>query len=394
MWAYGISRASRQLQLQKKQKILLPSQGIELLDVPRPTLNSGEVLIETRSSALNFNSIWSSLARPVDPFMLISNHVTRNPHDADHQQDFAIFGSDASGVVVETAPDVTRWSPGDEVVVHCNVIDPSEPSTQADSMTAASQSIWGYETNYGAFAQYTKVRQNQLLPKPANLDWPMASSLMLTLSTAYRMLISPNGAQIKAGDTVLIWGAAGGLGCFAIQLAKLAGARVVAVVSSAQKKELCLRLGADVVLDREQDGFTGFVNPDGSPNYLQWNKAKRLLQRSGIAAIDVVFEHVGRETLGLSIYLTRKGGKIVTCAASSGFLCTIDLRYLWMELKTLIGSHFANYAEASDALALVASGQIVPVIDSVNPIASLPEKLDDMFQGRVTGKIVFDHSLA
>ena len=136
------------------------------------------------------------------------------------------------------------------------------------------------------------------------------------------------------------------------------------------------------------------VNPDGSPNYLQWNKAKRLLQGSGIAAIDVVFEHVGRETLGLSIYLTRKGGKIVTCAASSGFLCTIDLRYLWMELKTLIGSHFANYAEASEALALVASGQIVPVIDFVNPIALLPEKLDDMFQGRVTGKIVFDHRLA
>ena len=149
----------------------MPSQGIELFNIPIPGLRPGEVLVETRSSGLNFNSIWSSLASPVDPFSLISNHVSRNPQDADHAQDFAIFGSDASGVVVDCAPDVHKWKKGDEVMIHCNVVDTSEPITQADSMLSNSQSIWGYETNFGAFAQYTKVKQNQILYKPSQLDW-------------------------------------------------------------------------------------------------------------------------------------------------------------------------------------------------------------------------------
>ena len=107
-------------------------------------------------------------------------------------------------------------------------------------MLSSSQSIWGYETNFGAFAEYTKVRCSQLIKKPKNLDWASAASFCLTLSAAYRMLISKNGARVKAGDTCLIWGGAGGLGSFAIQLAKLSGAKVVAIVSSDKKRKFVM----------------------------------------------------------------------------------------------------------------------------------------------------------
>ena len=391
MWAYGITKKTKNKNFKNGTRIDKPSSGIELFEVDVPLLLPGEVLIKTKASCLNFNTIWSSLAYPADPFSLISGHVSRNPRDIDHNKDYAIFGSDVSGIITEVAADVTHWQVGDEVVVHCNVVDACDPIVESDGMHSKTQSIWGYETNYGAFAEFTKVKQTQLLPKPNRLNWEQSASLMLTLSTSYRMLVSPNGAQIHAGETVLIWGAAGGLGTYAIQLAKLSGATVVAIVSGNEKRKVCEGLGADFIIDRKADGFGEFVDEGGNPNYINWNKAKKLLRKKGVADIDVVFEHVGRETLGFSLYIARKGGRIVTCAASSGFIANIDIRYIWMELKTLIGSHFANYAEASAALKLVAEGHINPVIDSISPISELPSKMDSMYAGEVSGKVVFTH---
>jgi len=389
MWAYGTTKKNRMHTLNKAND--KPSFGIERFEIDLPELKSGEVLIKVKASGLNFNSIWSSLAHPIDPFALISGHVSRNPRDIDHNQDYAIFGSDASGIIIQVAEDITQWREGDEVVVHCNVIDGTDPLVEADGMISGTQSIWGYETNFGAFAEYTKVRETQLLRKPTRLTWEEAASLMLTLSTAYRMLISKNGAQIRAGETVLSWGAAGGLGTYAIQLAKLAGATVVAIVSSKEKKSICENLGADFVIDRKAIGFSGFIDDDGNPDYIRWHKAKKILKKMGVGDVDVVFEHVGRETLGFSLYIARKGGRIVTCAASSGFIANIDIRYIWMELKTLIGSHFANYAEASSALKLVEKGFVNPIIDSISHIDELPKKMDAMYKGEVTGKIIFTH---
>ena len=129
---------------------------------------------------------------------------------------------------IKVGKNINQWVEGDEVIIHCNVVNEFDNLIQQDGMLSKSQSIWGYETNYGAFAEYTKVRASQLIRKPKNLDWNTAASFCLTLSTAYRMLVSDNGSPIKAGETCLIWGAAGGLGSFAIQLAKLSGANVIA----------------------------------------------------------------------------------------------------------------------------------------------------------------------
>ncbi len=391
MWAYGINKEAA-LNLQKipldQRK---PSNGLIKMEVPEPILNDDEVLIKVKASALNYNSIWSGLSHPVSPFQLINQHIVRNPRDLNHQQDFAIFGSDASGVIAKVGKNVKNWKEGDEVVVHCNVIDTEEAIAQVDGMLPKSQSIWGYETNYGAFAEYTKVKTSQLIRKPAHVSWEVAGCFSLTLSTAYRMLISQNGVAIRPNQNCLIWGASGGLGNFAIQLVKLAGANPIAVVSNDEKAELCKKLGAEIIINRSSDDFGNFIMPNGEPNYLAWRKAKKTLEKKGVHDLDIVFEHVGRDTLGVSLFLLSRGGEIVTCAASSGFNATIDLRYLWMSLKKIIGSHFANYYEAEKAAQLVFDGKINPLIHSVNTIDKLPEMMDAMYANSTYGKIVFTH---
>lgn len=391
MWAYGLDTETLSILSKKPLDERKPSMGIKKLSVPIPNLMPDEVLVEVYASALNYNSIWSSLAHPVSPFQLINSHVKRNPCNKDHIQPFAIYGSDASGVIKKVGSSVTSWKEGDEVLIHCNVVDMNDPLSHQDSMLSSTQSIWGYETNYGAFAEYTKVRSDQLIKKPNHVSWETAASFSLTLSTAYRMLISDNGANIKTGQTCLIWGGSGGLGSFAIQLCKLAGVKSIAVVSSEKKAEICKKLGADFVINRKSKNIIDFLDKDGNPNLLGWRRFMQTIKKMGCDPIDVVFEHVGSNTLGLSVFLAKRGGKVVVCGASSGFNATIDLRYLWMELKSIIGSHFANYDEATKAANLVFSNQIKPLIYSINPIKELPKLADQMFDDETNGKIVFNH---
>jgi crotonyl-CoA reductase len=391
MWAYGIDKETVKKAVSIPLNNRKPSDSLVKLDVPVPEISSNEVLVKVNCSALNYNSIWSSLCHPISPFQLINQYVARNKHESSHLQDFAIFGSDASGTIEKVGNNVKNWKVGDNVIVHCNIVNSEDPIVQRDGMLSESQSIWGYETNYGAFAEYTKVKSTQLIKKPDHLEWEEAASFGLTLSTAYRMLISENGAKIRPGETCLIWGAAGGLGLFAIQLAKLAGAKVVAIVSSDEKIKICKNLGADFVINRKKDFPARFTDNNGAPDYLAWRKVGLKLKSIKCPEIDLVFEHVGKETLGLSTYLLKRGGRIVTCAATSGFQATIDLRFLWMQLKSIIGSHFANYDEANEAANLVFDKKIVPVVYSKTNIKELPKMMDKMYSGKTHGKIVFKH---
>jgi crotonyl-CoA reductase len=208
---------------------------------------------------------------------------------------------------------------------------------------------------------------------------------MLTLATAYRMLISENGACIKKGESCLIWGASGGLGAYAIQLCNLIGAIPIAVVSSDERELYCRKVGCEKVINLSRLGFKNFVMENGEPNYLMWQKLKIKLTSIHKPGIDVVFEHIGRETLGASVYVLRRGGRVVTCAASSGYQCNIDLRYLWMEVKKIIGSHFANFEEAARANELMASGKIKCTTDTVIHFKEIPEYLDKMQSRKVIG---------
>ena len=229
-------------------------------------------------------------------------------------------------------------------------------------MLDPEQRIWGFETNFGGLAHIALVKANQLMPKPAHLTWEEAASPGLVNSTAYRQLVSRNGAGMKQGDNVLIWGASGGLGGYATQFALNGGATPVCVVSSEEKADLCRRMGAELIIDRRAEDFR-FWKDENTQDPKEWRRfGKRIRELTGGEDVDIVFEHPGRETFGASVFAARKGGTIVTCASTSGFMHEYDNRYLWMNLKRIIGSHFANYREAWEANRLIAKGQIHPTL--------------------------------
>jgi crotonyl-CoA reductase len=173
---------------------------------------------------------------------------------------------------------------------------------------------------------------------------------------------------MKQGDVVLVWGASGGLGSYATQLALNGGAIPVCVVSSEDKAELCRSMGAELIVDRRAEDYR-FWKDENTQDQREWRRfGARIRDLTGGEDPDVVLEHPGRETFGASVFVARRGGTIVTCASTSGYLHQFDNRYLWMNLKRIIGSHFANYREAWEANRLVAKGLIHPTLSRTYPM--------------------------
>ena len=250
-------------------------------------------------------------------------------------------------------------------MVHCNQASYEDPEVHGfDPLAAPSQQIWGYETTWGSFAQFCKVQAQQLLPKPQHLAWEEAASYGLTYFTAYRMLIDR--CQLQAGHRVLIWGAAGGLGVFATQLCALTGADCLGVVSSQEKGELVMQLGATAFLDRtEFAGMMRIGDEDDEAEHARFRESRRFCKAVESAlggAPDIVFEHVGRATFPTSVLAVKPFGKVVICGATSGYQLDFDVRYLWMRQKEIIGSHFANAWEANKANELIEESKIRPVL--------------------------------
>jgi crotonyl-CoA reductase len=220
-----------------------PRKSLHLDDVPLPELAPDEALVAVMASSINFNTVWTSIFEPVPTFGFLQRLGRESVWGARHDQPFHVVGSDAAGVVLRVGSAVRLWKPGDGVTVHCNHVDDQDPSAHDDSMLATNQRIWGYETNYGGLGEVTLVKANQLMPKPAHLTWEEAAVNALTNSTSYRMLVSPNGAQMTQGQTVLIWGASGGIGAYACQYVLNGGGTPVAVVSSPERADLVRAMG-------------------------------------------------------------------------------------------------------------------------------------------------------
>jgi crotonyl-CoA reductase len=191
------------------------------------------VYLGVMASSINFNTVWTSIFEPLPTFGFLDRLGKESVWGKRHAQDFHVVGSDASGVVLQVGSAVRNWKPGDRVVVHCNHLDDQDPSAHDDSMLAANQRIWGFETNYGGLADLSVVKANQLMPKPEHLTWEEAAVNGLCASTSYRMLVGRNEARMKQGDGVFVWGATGGIGAYAIQLVLNGGGIPVGVVSSA-----------------------------------------------------------------------------------------------------------------------------------------------------------------
>jgi crotonyl-CoA reductase len=364
-----------------------PRKSLHVEEVPLPELGPGEALVAVMASAINYNTVWTSIFEPVSTFGFLERYGRLSPLTARHDLPYHVVGSDLAGVVLRTGPGVTRWKPGQEVVAHCLSVELEDPDGHDDTMLDPQQRIWGFETNFGGLADIALVKANQLMPKPAHLTWEEAASPGLVNCTAYRQLVSKNGGDMKQGDNVLIWGASGGLGGFATQYALNGGATPVCVVSSDEKAEICRSMGAELVINRNEEGYRFWSDPQ-TQDPKEWKRfGARIRELTGGEDIDIVFEHPGRETFGASVYVTRKGGTITTCASTSGYMHEYDNRYLWMNLKRIISSHFANYRESWEANRLIAKGKIHPTLSGTYPLVEVGQAALDVHQNAHQGKV-------
>jgi crotonyl-CoA reductase len=364
-----------------------PRKSLHVEDVPTPELGPGEALVAVMASAINYNTVWTSIFEPMPTFGFLRRYGRSSELAKRHDLPYHVVGSDLAGVVVRTGPGADTWKLGDRVVAHCLSVELDSSDGHDDTMMDPEQRIWGFETNFGGLAELALVKANQLMPKAPHLTWEEAASPGLVNSTAYRVLVSRNGADMKQGDTVLVWGASGGLGSYATQMVLNGGGTPVCVVSSPEKARLCRKMGAELIIDRSAEDYK-FWHDEHNQDPKEWKRfGAKIRELTGGDDPDIVVEHPGRETFGASVYVARKGGTIVTCASTSGYEHTYDNRFLWMNLKRIIGSHFANYREAWEANRLVASGKVHPTLSKVYPLLETGQAVFDVHSNAHQGKV-------
>ncbi len=346
-------------QLIRSSRFGEPNKGFVREIVETPSIGSDEALVYVMAAGVNYNNVWASLGSPVD--------VIQARNRQGETEAFHIGGSDASGIVYAVGADVTNISVGDEVVIHCGQWNPDGPRVRSgdDPMFDPSYRIWGYESNWGSFAQFTKVQAHQCMPKAPHLTWEEAAAPTLVGATAYRMLFGWHPHTVRKGDIVLVWGGAGGLGSMGIQLAAHAGARAIAVVSNAAKSEFCKRLGAIGSINRKEFDHWGRL-PDWTDERLgaRFTAGARAFGKAIWEVVGerrnprIVFEHPGQDTVPTSMFVCDTGGMVVICAGTTGYNADLDLRYVWMRQKRVQGSHFANDDQSYAFNDLVVRGKI------------------------------------
>ncbi|WP_101067683.1 crotonyl-CoA carboxylase/reductase [Roseovarius salinarum] len=344
-----------------------PDQALQKEVVDTPEIDSHEVLILVMAAGVNYNGVWACLGQPASVFR-------------QHKAPYAIIGSDAAGIVWKVGEKVTRWKVGDEVVVHCNQDDgDDEACNGGDPMLSPSQRIWGYESPDGSFAQFTRVQAQQLMPRPKHLTWEESGCYTLTLATAYRMLFGHEPHDLKPGQNVLVWGASGGLGSFAIQLINTAGANAIGVISEEDKRDFVMDLGAKGVINRKDFNCWGRLPEVNTEEYKEWfaevrRFGKAIWDTTGKGVnVDMVFEHPGEATFPVSTFVVKRGGMVVICAGTTGYNCTFDVRHMWSHQKRLQGSHFAHLKQASAANKLMLERRLDPCMSEVFAWDTLPQ---------------------
>jgi crotonyl-CoA reductase len=364
-----------------------PRESLHVDEVALPELGPGEAFVAVMASAINYNTVWTSIFEPVPTFGFLERYGKLSPLGKRHDLPYHVVGSDLAGVLLKAGVGVHTWNPGDEVVAHCLSVELESPDGHNDTMLDPEQRIWGFETNFGGLAQVALVKANQLMPKPRHLTWEEAAAPGLVNSTAYRQLVSRNGAGMKQGDNVLVWGASGGLGGYATQFVLNGGAAPICVVSSQEKADVCRSMGAEMIIDRSVEDYK-FWKDEETQDQKEWRRfGAKVRELTGGDDPDIVLEHPGRETFGASVFAARRGGTIVTCASTSGFIHQYDNRYLWMHLKKIIGSHFANYREAWEANRLIAKGAIHPTLSNTYAMVDVGQAAYEVHQNLHQGKV-------
>jgi len=322
-------------------------------DAPKPEPGPNEVLVQIKAAALNHLDVW-----------VRSGQRERNiplPH---------IPGSDGSGVIAEVGKDVQKFKPGERVLIspgiscgHC------EYCKRGTDNLCREYRVLGVREN-GTYAEFVKLPSENVLPIPPGLDFPEAAAIPLVSLTAWHMLVTL--ARVKEGETALVHGAGSGVGSMGIQIAKLRGARVITTAGSAEKLRKAKDLGADELINYREQDFA--------------EEVRRLTEKRGV---DVVFEHIGGEVFEKSVKVLAKGGRLVTCGATTDYNCNVDIRYVYTRMLTMYGSWMGWKPELPEVLQYFPS-KLKPVIDSIFPLEQAADAHRKMEGRENFGKIVLN----
>ena len=327
---------------------------LKLEDLPDPVPGPGQVLIRVRAASINHLDLFVRRGMPG-----VRIPLPRVP------------GSDAAGEVAALGAGVTRFKAGDRVLVNPGASCGCCAFCRGGRDSLCLEYHLLGEHGDGTDAGLVAVPERIVHPIPAGLSFDQAAAFPLTGLTAWSMLVGK--ARVQPGEDVLIVGAGAGVGVMAIQIAKLCGARVFATAGTDEKLEKCQTLGADVLINHARSPFDKAVRE---------TTAKR--------GVDVVMDYVGKETWQQSLRATVRGGRIVTCGASTGFDPVEDLRHVFFRQLSILGSTMGSAKEFADLMAAVASGKLKPVVDRAMPLEQVAEAHRLLEARRVFGKLILN----
>jgi NADPH:quinone reductase-like Zn-dependent oxidoreductase len=321
-------------------------------DLPEPQIGNSEVLVRVRAAAMNHLDLWMRRGLP--------GREVPMPH---------VTGCEGAGDVIRVGSGVEHLKEGDAVVVtpgwSCNRCEYCLSNQESLCLQYGMLGV----KRHGCFAEFVACPAQTLYPLPANLSYEEAASIPLVFLTAWHMLVFR--AKIKPGEDVLVQAAGSGVGIAAIQIAKLYGARIFATASTDVKLQKAKELGADILI-----------------NYKEKNFADEIRSITGKRGVDIIFEHTGAEQWAKNMASLARGGRLITCGATSGPDVQIDLRHVYSRQLSIIGSYMGGKKDLLDVFRFVSQGKLKPVIDSVFPLSELKKAEQKMEDRNVFGKIV------
>ncbi|ALM82275.1 zinc-binding dehydrogenase [Bordetella sp. N] len=311
---------------------------------PPPKVGPGDVLVRVLATSINYHDVFTRRGMPG-----IAYHFP------------VIMGMDIAGEVVEVGPEVSGWKKGDRVLV--------DPSTRAEPGHIPDHA-------YGGLGEYYSARWHQLIALPDEISFEQAAALPVAYGTALRMVHTIG--QVKAGESVLLLGASGGVGVCALQLAKIYGAEVIAAGSSDAKGEKLIELGADHFINYAREDFEAAVNK------LYGRPGRKRPQ----AGVDVVINYTGGDTWVPSIRTLKHRGRLLTCGATAGFDPKEDIRHIWTFERQILGANGWAREDLLELLTLVRDGRLKVLIDRVLPLDQTAEAFRLLEDREVFGKVI------
>jgi NADPH:quinone reductase-like Zn-dependent oxidoreductase len=327
--------------------------GIDVLrfeDIPTPDIKQNQCLVKIKAAALNHLDIWVRKGIPGVPLPMI-------------------MGSDGAGIVEKIESKVSGFSVGDRVLI--------QPLTYCSTCRWCKQNKENYCEKWGIFGEnqdgtqceYMAINADHLRIIPKSMSFEEAAAFPLVAETSYTMLIDR--ANIQKGETVFVWGASSGVGSMAIQIAKAMGCKVLTAVGNAKKEDFAEKLGADIIVNYKDDDIIKIV--------------KEFTDQQGV---DVVVEHVGTKTWQTSLRILGKGGRIVTCGATTGSEAKFDIRHLFHKQQSILGSTMGNVKSLDNALEMYKNGKIKPIVDKCFKMSEIHKTHEYLENGNQIGKVI------